>query len=354
MFGARAWLAGTAALAAFLFAFVPAIGVHAQSADGRLHVCHAGSLTAAFTPIEEAFSRTHSGIEVVDVAGGSVDLARRLASGAIDCDVYAPADHLIVDLLMKPAKLADFTIVFARGRMVLAYMATDPKARALTVAGNYAPPSSIPQVSDDWYTALIAPGVRIAGAHPFLDPGGYRAHMIFELAQAYYKLPGLYNSLLRHYQVNPADPSLPAPALGKDFTFQLTYEHNAAFAAKRDAAYRYARLPPQVDLSSAVEQPDASSSVTIPGLGVSGSPASARIPASMVEWGVTIPVTSRNRGLAVAFLSELLGPVGREALTTNGPAPVIPARVTQLDRQRLPEPLRSLTTTAQTPETTQR
>ena len=41
-----------------------------------------------------------------------------------------------------------------------------------------------------WYETLTAPGVRISGAHPFMDPGGYRAHMIFELAQAHYKVPG--------------------------------------------------------------------------------------------------------------------------------------------------------------------
>ena len=53
---------------------------------------------------------------------------------------------------------------------------------------------------------MTAGGVRISGAHPFLDPGGYRAHMIFELAQQHLKVPGLYNALLQHYQVTPADP----------------------------------------------------------------------------------------------------------------------------------------------------
>ena len=104
--------------------------------------------------------------------------------------------------------------------MVLAYLATDSKAKATPCVGAFAPPSSVPQVGAGWYDVLTAPGVRISGAHPFMDPGGYRAHMIFELAQAHYKVPGLQNALLQHYQVNVADPSAPAPALGKDFSFQ--------------------------------------------------------------------------------------------------------------------------------------
>ena len=42
------------------------------------------------------------------------------------------------------------------------------------------------------------PGVAIGGGNPFLDPGAYRAPMIFQLAEAYYKVPNLYNNLLEH------------------------------------------------------------------------------------------------------------------------------------------------------------
>ena len=182
-----------------------------------------------------------------------------------------------------------------------------------------------------------ASGVRVNGAHPFIDPGGYRAHMIFELAQSHYKLPGLYNSLLQHYQVNVADPSAvtPAPVLGKDFNFQFTYEHTAAAAAKRDSSYRYAMLPEEIDLSSS-QQDLYPSGVTIPGLGTQGSMASVTIPASPVAWGVTIPRNARNRDNAVAFLERLLGPSGRTALTTNGPTPLPRARASRSDYQRLP------------------
>jgi len=328
------------------FACAAIVTLRAQSSGGQLNVCHAGSLLAAFTQVEEEFKKRHPSVTVVDTSGGSVDLVRRFAAGRLECDVIAPADHLVIETMLKPARLADYTIVFASGRMVLAYVATDPKATALRVSGSFNPPSSVPQLSGGWHDVLTTPGVRISGAHPFMDPGGYRTHMIFDLAQAYYKVPGLYNALLQRYQVNVVDPAsgTAAPALGKDFNFQFTYEHNASASAKRDASYRYATLPPEIDLSSTKEDHYASG-VTIPGLGIPGSSASVTIPASAVAWGVTIPTKSRNRDNAIAFVNSLLGPVGRAALTANGPTPIPRARVSRSDYQRLPEALQSLTTT---------
>jgi len=322
---------------------VAALVTRAQTAGSQLHICHAGSLFAAFTRVEDEFKARHPNVTIVDTSGGSVDLVRRFAAGRLECDVIAPADHLVIEMMLKPARLADYTIVFARGRMVLGYMASDPRASAITVSGSFNPPASIPQVTGKWYDALTAPGARIAGAHPFLDPGGYRAHLIFELAEAHTKVPGLYNALLQHYQVNVADPAGPAPALGKDFSFQFTYEHTAAATAARDASYRYARLPEEIDLSSTKVRYAAS--VTIPGLGVSGTGAAVTIPASVTEWGVTIATNSRNREVAAEFLASLLGPTGRAALTRNGPAPRVPAHVSREDHQRLPGTLRSLVTT---------
>lgn len=308
-----------------------------------MNVCHAGSLLAAFTQVEQEFAKQHPDVKVVDTSGGSVDLGRRFATGALACDVYAPADHLVIDALLKPARLADYTLVFASGRMVLAYVSTDPKAARLPVTGIYNPPSTVPAVASGWQDTLTAAGIRISGAHPFLDPGGYRAHMIFELAQSHLKVPGLYNALLQHYQVTPADTGGSAPTLGKDFNFQFTYEHTAAAAAKRDQQYRYATLPAEIDLSGRRPAP-AASRVSIPGLGTPGSQPMVVIDASPVEWGLTIPSNTRNREAATAFVALLLGDSGHAALTANGPAPIVPAHVSRADLAHLPASLRTLTT----------
>ena len=119
------------------------LGAQSPSKSGSsdsLHVCHAGSLLAAFTQVEDEFRKQKPDVKVVDTSGGSVDLVRRFAAGRLECDVIAPADHLVIETMLKPAKLVDYTIVFATGRMVLAYIATDPKTTAMKVSGSFNPP----------------------------------------------------------------------------------------------------------------------------------------------------------------------------------------------------------------------
>ena len=305
------------------FAAIAWVSVHAQTPSRQLHVCHAGSLSAAFADVEKAFTAQHPDVAIDDVSGGSVTLARRMATGAEVCDIYASADYLDIDLMLKPAGVADYTVIFARGGMVLAYVATDPNARGLTVS--------------DWYQKVLAPGVRIAGAHPFLDPGGYRAHMMFDLAERLYRVPGLYNALLEHY-MSPASGTL-----GRDFSFQFTYEHSAVEAARRNREYRYLQLPDPIDLSAiANEQVYAQSHVTIPGLGLPSSATSVTIPASRARWGLTIPKKSDNPDDAVAFVNVLLGPAGTAALIANGPAPIAPAVVSRADYSRLPRTIKGV------------
>lgn len=323
------------------------IAVSTQSA-GQFNVCHAGSLQAAFTQVEKEFAAQYPGVTVTDISGGSVALAGRLAAGVQPCDVYAAADYTDIDLLLKPAGLADYTIVFAKGRMVLAYLETDPRTRGIAAPGDFTPPRSIPQAAPEWYQVLLAPGVRIAGSHPFLDPGGYRAYMIFQLAQTYYDVRNLHNSLLEHFAILPAvggPEAANGPALGRDYSFQFSYEHSAAAAAKNNPAYRYVALPDRIDLSTSVNNSDyARAVVTIPAMGLSGIKAPISIPATRVAWGLTITRKSPNPANAIAFVNLVLGAAGTAALNANGPVPITPALVSTGDYARLPRSVQQLVT----------
>ncbi len=340
-------LIGSGLVSAALILAVGHVAVSAQSA-GQLNVCHAGSVQLAFTQVEKAFTAQHPGVVVKDISGGSVALVGRLAEGIQPCDVYAAADYTDIDLMLKPAGLADYTIVFAKGRMVLAYLATDPKARGIAAPGDFAPPLSIPQAAPDWYQILLAPGARISGSHPFLDPGGYRAHMIFQLAQAYYNVASLHNALLEHFAIFPAvggPEAANGPALGRDYNFQFSYEHSAAVAAKTNPSYRYVALPDRIDLSTSGNNSYyARAAVTIPAIGVPGVSVPVSIPATRVAWGLTIPRKSQNPENAIAFVSLVLGPVGTAAFNTNGPVPITPALVSTADYARLPRSLQPLVT----------
>ncbi len=120
----------------------------------QLIVYRAGSLTRAFKPLEDAFT-CQTGIQVKDFAMGSVDAGRQITAEAQACDLYAPADFLDIDLFMKPAGYADFDIVFAHGRMVLAYSEKGLAAKKLLPIAEpgspFHPPDSIPKASAKWH-----------------------------------------------------------------------------------------------------------------------------------------------------------------------------------------------------------
>jgi molybdate/tungstate transport system substrate-binding protein len=312
----------------------------------QLIIYRAGSLTRAFTPLVAAFT-CQTGIQVKDIAMGSVDAARQITAGGQPSDLYAPADYMDIDLFLKPAGYADFNIVFAQGKMVLAYSANsigEKKLPPIVAPGSqpFHPPASIPNTAPDWYSILTMPGVVIGGGHPFLDPGAYRADMIFQLAQEYYHVPNLYNNLLKHLMV-PA-PGSTSSALGKQFDFQLTYEHNAQASASKDPDMRYVNLPDEINLSDAAKNAwyGQHASIVLPGLGTPGSARTVTVSASRVAWGICILKNAPHPEAAVRFLQLLLGRTGTDLLRENGPAPISPALVSHDDLRRIPESIRPL------------
>ena len=317
----------------------------APASNQQLIIYRAGSLTRAFKPLIAAFT-CQTGIQVKDEAMGSVDAGRQITAGGQACDLYAPADYLDIDLFMKPAGYANFDIVFAHGRMVLAYSVSGLAAKKLPpIAEPGGEPfnalHSIPKAAAKWYEILITPGVSISGGNPFLDPGAYRAPMIFQLAEAYYKVPNLYNNLLEHVVIPGANSGA---VLGKQFDFQFTYEHNAKAAAIANPDYRYVDLPDEINLSDPAKEAwyRQNAVVVLPGLGTPRSARSIPVPASRLAWGITLMKDAPNKENAIKFLQLLLSPAGTALLNENGPAPLSPPLVSPADFRNLPESLRSL------------
>jgi molybdate/tungstate transport system substrate-binding protein len=229
--------------------------------------------------------------------------------------------------------------------MVLAYSETSVAAKklpSLTAPGSppFRAPDSIPKAAEKWYETLTMPGVTIGGGHPFLDPGAYRGPMIFQLAEAYYKVPNLYNNLLGHAVIPGADPT--GTALGRVFDFQFTYEHNARATTRTNPDYRYVDLPDEINLSDSTK--DAfyrkNAVVAIPGLGTARSARTVLIPGSHVAWGITLLKDAANKENAIKFLQMLLGPAGTATLNENGPAPISPALVSPESFAALPQSLK--------------
>lgn len=315
----------------------------------HLIIYRAGSLTRAFKPLVDKFT-CETGVQVKDVAMGSVDAGRQITAGAQACDLYAPADYLDIDLFMKPAGYADFNIVFAHGRMVLAYSTGGLVAKKLpSIADPSGPPfnaasHSVPKAAAKWYETLAMPAVTISGGNPFLDPGAYRGPMIFQLAEAFYKVPNLYNNLLERVVILGQNSGA---RLGKEFDFQLIYEHNAHAIALTNMDYRYVDLPDEINMSDPAKDSyyRQHAILVLPGLGTPKSARTIAVPGAHVAWGITLMKEAPNRENAIKFLQLLLGPAGTSSLSENGPSPISPAQVSPTDLRKLPESIRPLVKT---------
>jgi molybdate/tungstate transport system substrate-binding protein len=337
----------------FAFAFLNPAAAQNKAAQNKdcvgptskeLVIYRAGSLTRAFKPLEAAFT-CRTGVQVKDSFMGSVDAARQITAGGHTADLYAPADYLDIDLFLKPAGYSDFDIVFAQGRMVLAYSQTGLAAKkipSIVAPGSapFHPPDSIPKATAKWYEILTSPEVVIGGGNPFLDPGAYRGPMIFQLAEAFYKVPNLYNNLLERVAV----PAPNSATLGHGLDFQFTYEHNARATAIADSDYHYVDLPAEVNLSDPAKDSyyRENAIVVLPGLGTPRSARTISVPGARVAWGIALMKNAPNKENAVEFLRMLLGPDGTGFLKENGPDPLTPAVVSPSDFHKLPESLHGL------------
>jgi molybdate/tungstate transport system substrate-binding protein len=62
--------------------------------------------------------------------------------------------------------------------------------------------------------------------------------------------------------------------------------------------------------------------------------------AKPVVYGITIPTNVEHNDEAVKFIEMLLGEIGREIFDNNGQSPIIPARVSDINK--IPDELKNL------------
>lgn len=354
----------TLALAPLVLMAAGTTGAQATcTSTSNLIVWHAGSLSAAFKVVETAFTTANPCVTVTDKSAGSLDMIRLVTAGGQPADIVAPADYLDIDLFLKPHGFANYNILIGQDKMVLAYClgagtatgdpcgGTSKESGSIAGSGSFSPTSitsdAIPNAASNWPTLLTTPGVVIGGSHLYLDPSGYRAPMIFNLAQDYYKTPNLYDALLEHYLATPAtSPLTQSYTLGAQYDYALTYQHNAYADYLEDPTnYRYVNLPDQINLGDPKQNGYYQRAVIVePGLYGNGF---VPLPATKAIWGATILKTAPDKANAIAFLQLLLGPTGQAALSEYGPAPITPALVRPSDFHNLPSQLQPLVTTGE-------
>jgi molybdate/tungstate transport system substrate-binding protein len=149
--------------------------------EGRLTMFHAGSLTVPFVDMEKAFEAKFPKVDLQREAAGSQKCARKISDLKKPCDIMASADYKVIDKLLIP-NYASWNVRFATNQLVLCYTDTSKYATEVN--------------AENWYEILQRKDVVWGHSDPNLDPCGYRSLMVLQLAEKYYKIPGLSEKVI--------------------------------------------------------------------------------------------------------------------------------------------------------------
>lgn len=312
-------------LAMFLFAMLTFAFPAGAEPQGRLIVFIAGSLSVPFEKMEKLFEEKYPKVDVLLEAGGSTKMARMISELNKPADIMASADFAVIDKILIP-QLADWNVRFATNQLVLCY--TDKSKYADQVN------------ADNWYEILGREGVVWGHADPNLDPCGYRALMVLQLAENHYKRQGLNDRLLANRPKENIRPkSVELVSLLKTGNMDYAWEY-LSVAVQHDL--KYIKLPGEINLGN-YKYDDFYRQAKVEVSGDEPGKTVTRMGDSCT-YGVTIIKNAPNREAALAFVEFILDPEGgAQILEKLGQPPFVPARVpTKEMKDKLPASLQKL------------
>jgi molybdate/tungstate transport system substrate-binding protein len=273
-------------------------GERAENADeGPLVVFNAGSLARPLRAALDTFA-TREGVRFEQEQAGSLETARKVTELGRVPDVIALADYAIFPQLLIPEHASWYTM-FARNRMGLAHTSKSRFADAITPA--------------NWWQILLRPGVETGHSDPNLDPAGYRALLVMQLAEGYYRQPGLSARLDRAIpprNVRPKEIDLIALLETGELDYAFEYESVA-----RGASLDFVPLPDSVSLGSIRDSAFyATARVRVVGRAPGDS---LTIRGEPIVYALSIPRRAPHLRLAERFVSFLMSDDGRRVLRTN-------------------------------------
>lgn len=276
--------------------------MHAQgSVAGPLIVFNAGSLAKPFSDLLRAFKSRHPDVTSAQENSGSLEAARKLTDLGKIPDLIGVADYGVITKLLIP-KHASWYATFARNAMVLVY--TDQSIGADQIDGR------------NWWQVVQQPDIRAGRSDPALDPNGYRSLMVFQLAEKFYRQPGLAARLEQAFSpkyIRPKEADLIALVQAGELDYSWSYASIA-----RTAGLKYLTLPVEVDLSDPkLEKWYAQASVRLPGKSRAGKD-SVEFRGEPIVYALTIPNAAPHPRTAEAFVKFVLSPEGQAILKADG------------------------------------
>jgi len=283
------------------------VSVTVPADTNTLTIFHAGSLKAPLADLKAKFQEMYPRARIYYESSGSLDCARKVTEQGRKADLIASADYSVFDQLMIP-RYTDWYAMFARNEIVLCY--TDKSKYSNEVNAT------------NWYEVLLRPGVTYCHTNPDKDPAGYRALLVWQLAEKHYNVPGLYDRLVKgcpaEQVYDAAGDLIAALQAGKvDYAFEY-------LSVARQNNLRYVVLPEEVNLSS-TKYADFYKNARVATVGTSPGTKVEQVGQPIV-YAITIPNNAPNKVLALEFAKMMLGQDGQDIMTKAGQIPIVPAQ----------------------------
>lgn len=343
----------------------PSTGTSASSTGKTpLIVFAASSLIIPFGDLQKAFESKYPNIDVQAQYHGSIQVIRQVTDLHLPIDVIATADASLVPALMYAVNDPDTGKPYASWNI---RFATNHLAIAYTPKSNYASQIN----ADNWYTILSRPDVKVGITDPRFDAAGYRALMVFALAQQYYHQPAIFSTMFKGKFSFPFGyfyedglstvtvPEIVETTPGSNIIVRGASMEEIALLQSGDVDYTFeyesviqqqglqmVHLPDALNLGeTAYDQ--AYHHVEVDLNNQRFVTVKPQFVGERIAYGITIPSNAPHPDAAVEFLSFLLGPQGRAIMQANHQPLFDPVTADQYTN--LPSALQTLCKPAQTP-----
>jgi molybdate/tungstate transport system substrate-binding protein len=289
--------AGAAVLASLgLVAGVAATGAVA-AAPQTVHVAYAGSLLYLFDQVIGPAFHRHTGIAYEGQGGESLAIAREIAAGGIQADIFASLGAAPFKDMGKT--YAGWGIAIAESPLVVAFSPHSRFAPTLRkIAAGKLPLSRL-------FALMQQPGFHLGRTDPATDPQGQAFLLMLKLAQRQFHLSAAALRRITGTVENPSQIFAETSILSEVQSGAL--DASSAFLPEaKEHHLPYIALPPSLNMADPSDAAEyASVSIRVPpGVTVHG------VPEAVV---VTVPTTG-NQTVGDAMVKFLVSPTGRHLL----------------------------------------
>jgi molybdate/tungstate transport system substrate-binding protein len=276
-----------------------------NSISGDLIIFHAGSLAVPFKEIAAEFNKEYPNVKILLESAGSVASARKITDLNRPCDILASSDYGVIDNMLI-SKYADWNIKFVSNELSIVYHEKSRMASQIN--------------SKNWYDILMNKEVAYGRADPNSDPCGYRTVLSLELAEKYYKKPGLAKLISDKDQnyMRPKEVDLVALLESESIDYVFLYrsvaiQHNL----------KYITLPDEINLKNMGMTAQYATATTE----INGKEPGKKetVKGEPMVYSVTMLRDAPNKPAAIAFLKFLLSKdKGMKIMEKDGQPSVIP------------------------------